>query len=56
MPIIMIINFVFVCGEEVYSLKEHHKLYLWFICFYTSFYLIIVMVGGVLRTVTRLVN
>lgn len=50
MPIIMIINFVFACGKEFYSLKEHHKLYLWFICFYPAFYLIIVMVRGVLRS------
>ncbi|WP_342275763.1 hypothetical protein [Spiroplasma endosymbiont of Nebria brevicollis] len=50
MPVIMIINFVFACGEEFYSLKEHHRLYLWFICFYPFFYLIVVVVRGVLRT------
>lgn len=49
-PIIMILSFVLTCGHDFHSLKEHHKLYLWFILFYPCFYVIMVMVRGVLRT------
>lgn len=49
-PSIMILNFVLSCGHDFYSLKNHHKLYLWFILFYPWFYVVMVMVRGVLRT------
>lgn len=49
-PIIMILKFVLTCGHDFYSLREHHKLYLWFILFYPCFYVIMVMIRGVLRT------
>ena len=50
MPIIMILNFVLSCGHDFYDLKKHHQLYLWLILFYPCFYLVAVIVRGVLRT------
>ncbi|WP_342254449.1 Pr6Pr family membrane protein [Spiroplasma endosymbiont of Zeiraphera isertana] len=49
MPIVMILNFSLSCGRDFYSLKNHHKLYMWFILFYPCFYVVMVMVRGVLR-------
>lgn len=49
MPIVMILNFALSCGRDFYSLKNHHKLYMWFILFYPCFYVVMVMVRGVLR-------
>ncbi|BET38872.1 Pr6Pr family membrane protein [Spiroplasma ixodetis] len=49
MPIVMILNFALSCGRDFYSLKNHHKLYMWFILFSPCFYVVMVMVRGVLR-------
>jgi len=48
-PIIMILNFIITCGKEKQSLKNHHKLYLWFILFYPFFYFGFVLLRGTLR-------
>lgn len=49
MPIVMISCFFLTSGNEKYNLKEHHKLYLWFILFYPAFYLVYIMIRGNLR-------